>query len=134
MRQDDRPNSAEIDAHLLAQLRDLDSEALTQVYNRYHTPLYRYISFRVDDSQTVEDLTSEVFTRLLSALQKGKVPQDTVKGWLFGVASHVVNDHYRQKSRWKWTTLTEFLTDSADSIDRQISQLMDKDHLRKHLQ
>lgn len=133
MRQDDRHHSAETDAHLLAQLRNLESEALTQVYNRYHTPIYRYISFRVDDKQTVEDLTSEVFTRLLAALQKGKVPRNTLKGWLFGVAGHVITDHYRQKNRWKWTALTDFLTDSADSLDRQMSQLMDKDHLRKHL-
>lgn len=121
------------DAQLLAQLHEFDSDALTRVYNRYHAPLYRYISFHVNDTHTVEDLTSEVFTRLLSAIQKGQLPTESLKGWLFRVASNVVNSHHRHASRWKWTALTEFLTSSAETIDQQISRMMNSESLRKHL-
>ena len=122
------------DAQLLTQLSNLDSEALTQVYNQFHTPLYRYIAFHVNEVQVAEDLTSEVFTRLLVALKNGNAPRNSVKQWLFGVARHVVNDHYRQKSRWKLTRLTDFLSSSAESPDQKISQKMDNDQLRQQLE
>ena len=134
MARSEQSSTTHTDAQLLDRLRDFDTDALTRVYNRYHAPIYRYISFHVNNAQTVEDLTSEVFTRLLSAIQKGQLPTQSLKAWLFRVASNVVNSHHRQSSRWKWTALTEFLTSSAETVDQQISQLMNTERLREHLQ
>ena len=133
MEQSEQSPTTNNDAQLLAQLREFDSDALTCVYNRYHGPLYRYISFHVNNPQTVEDLTSEVFTRLLSAIQKGQLPTESLKAWLFRVASNVVNSHHRQGSRWKWTALTEFLASSAESVDQQIARMMNIESLREQL-
>lgn len=46
---------------LLHRVRSLDQEALAEVHNRYYDSIYRYIAFRVNDAQTAEDLTSDVF-------------------------------------------------------------------------
>jgi RNA polymerase sigma factor (sigma-70 family) len=82
---------------LLNRARSLNQDALAEIHERYYTPIYRYISFRVSDLQTVEDLTSEVFLRLLNALRDRHAPQNTLQGWLYGVASSVVKEYYRQK-------------------------------------
>lgn len=92
---------------LLNRARALDQEALAQIHDTYYAPLYRYIAFRVGDPQTAEDLTSEVFTRLLSALRDRTAPQNTLRGWLYGVASRVVKEYYRKQRRAQHTWLDE---------------------------
>ncbi len=82
---------------LLAAARQFEAEALAQIHMAYYRPLYRYIAFRVSDPVIAEDLASEVFTRLLRALHDGKAPRRTLRGWLYGVASHVVSDHFRSQ-------------------------------------
>ena len=81
---------------LLARARQLDPDALGQIHETYYASIFRYISFRVGDRETAEDLTSEVFTRLLTALRDHRSPQNTLRGWLYGVAARVVSDHHRQ--------------------------------------
>ena len=98
---------------LLARARALDPEALSQVHNEYYRPIFRYVSFRVGDHKAAEDLTSEVFTRLLSALRDKTAPQNTLRGWLYGVAARVVSDHYRRQARAR-----EILATPAPALTR----------------
>jgi RNA polymerase sigma-70 factor (ECF subfamily) len=84
---------------LLARARALEQDALAQIHDDYYGPIFRYIAMRVGDHQTAEDLTSEVFLRLLSALRDHTAPERTLRGWLYAVAFRVVKDHYRQQYR-----------------------------------
>ncbi len=89
---------------LLHRAKSLDQEALAQVHENYYDAIYRYITYRVSDQHTAEDLTSEVFIRFLHAIQQKNAPQNTIRGWLFGTASLILKEHYRKKKR---TVLTE---------------------------
>jgi RNA polymerase sigma-70 factor (ECF subfamily) len=84
---------------LLTGARRFDSSALAQIHDCFYKPIYRYLRYRIDDDQVAEDAASEVFLRLLDALQDGKAPRKSLRGWLFGTASHVVNDHFRRRYR-----------------------------------
>jgi RNA polymerase sigma-70 factor (ECF subfamily) len=85
------------EASLLARARELDSRALAQIHDQYYPELYRFARYRTSDDATAEDIVGEVFVRLLDALHAGRAPQTTLRGWLFGVASHLVADHFRRK-------------------------------------
>jgi RNA polymerase sigma-70 factor (ECF subfamily) len=63
----------------------------------------------VSDPQASEDLTSEVFLRMLEALKKGKQWKTTPDAWIFGIARNVVADHYRLASRSSEVVLDEHL-------------------------
>ncbi len=103
---------------LLARARRLDHDALAEIHEKYYTPLFRYIAFRVGDRDLADDLTSEVFTRLLSALRDKNAPQNTLRGWLFGVASRVVSDHHRRHYRAPEVELDEsYVSPSASPAD-----------------
>jgi RNA polymerase sigma-70 factor, ECF subfamily len=99
---------------LLARARRLEPAALAQIHDTYYTPVFRYVALRVADQQTAEDLTSEVFIRLLSALRDRHAPQNSLSGWLYGVASRVVADHYRRHYRKPEADLPEWLPDSGN--------------------
>ena len=92
---------------LLARARTLDPDALAQIHDTYFAPIFRYVAFRVGDRQTAEDLASEVFTRFLSSLRDRTAPQNTLRGWLYGVAARVVSDHYRKHYRAPQVELDE---------------------------
>jgi RNA polymerase sigma-70 factor (ECF subfamily) len=84
---------------LLTRARELDSRALAEIHDRYYPEMYRYAMYRTSDQSVAEDVASEVFLRLLNALHAGRAPQTTLRGWLFGVASHLVADHFRRAPR-----------------------------------
>jgi RNA polymerase sigma-70 factor, ECF subfamily len=111
---------------LLAGARRLDPDALARIHETYYTSIFRYVAFRVGDHATAEDLTSEVFTRLLTALRDKHAPQNTLRGWLYGVAARVVSDHHRQSYRAPQVELDEELVsadhDPADIVDRKLTQ------------
>lgn len=111
---------------LLARARQLDPEVLARIHDMYYTSIFRYVAFRVGDHATAEDLTSEVFTRLLTALRDKNAPQNTLRGWLYGVAARVVNDHHRKTYRAPQVELDEALVssdhDPEDIVDRKLTQ------------
>ena len=111
---------------LLARAHELDEGALAEIHTAYYGPIFRFIAFRVADRHAAEDLTSEVFIRLLTALNGGNAPQTTLKGWLYGVAANVVGDYHRQQYRRPQTELPETLAssfgDPTDAVDRTLQQ------------
>ncbi len=124
--------SSEIEGQLKQRLLAKDPESLAYVYDQFYSPVYRYVSFRINDKQTVEDLTSDVFTRLLASLDKGRVP-DKLKGWLFAVANNAVIDHYRKSGRIQWSGITEDMASSAESPAAETDKSLLNDMLREGL-
>jgi RNA polymerase sigma-70 factor (ECF subfamily) len=109
------------DAELLRRAYELDTDALAAIHDTYYQPLYRYISFRVGDRYTCEDLVSEVFTRFLSTLRQRKSLPNNLRGWLFGVAANVVSDHFRRSYRSPQTSLDEQLM-SREPLPSEIAE------------
>ena len=97
------------EAQLLEGARRFDPDALRTLHDRLYEPVYRYVHFKVGDPQASEDLTSEVFLRMLEALKKGKGWKTTPDAWIFGIARNVVADHYRKASRGSEVVLDERL-------------------------
>jgi RNA polymerase sigma-70 factor, ECF subfamily len=84
---------------LLARAHQLDEEALAELHETFYPVVYRYVRFRLEDEQLVEDITAEVFLRLLAALHQQRKTVRDIRGWLLGTASNMVYDHLRQKYR-----------------------------------
>jgi RNA polymerase sigma-70 factor (ECF subfamily) len=114
---------------LLADVQKRDPQALAKVHDTYYPAIFRYIAFRVGDHETAEDLTSEVFIRLLHAVNEKSAPKNTLRGWLYRVAANVVADHHREKYRIKKVQLNDGIeSDVSDpsqalSAKQQLSEL-----------
>lgn len=72
-------------------------EAFASLYDLFVTPVYKYIFFRVSSSDIAEDLTSEVFFRVLRGL-KGYKKQKNMpfSAWVFRIAKNILIDYYRK--------------------------------------
>jgi RNA polymerase sigma-70 factor (ECF subfamily) len=114
--------SLNIEDPALNGLRDLDQKALGRVYDVYFSEIYRYVLYRVGDTGLSEDIASDVFVRLLEAVQNGHPPQTNLKGWLIGTASHAITDHLRRKYRRPEEEISESIPDLGPSIAAEIDQ------------
>ena len=122
------------DNTLLSQAQALDQDALGQIHDTYYDPIYRYISFRVDDLQTVDDLTSEVFTRFLAALRKRFGRPNSIRPWLYGTASRVVKEHYRNQHRWNLVSLDESVVAEQMGPAQSAEEMSTRRELQKAMQ
>lgn len=121
------------DEDLLAAARKLDSRALAAIHDRFYPDMYRYMLYKVGDNQVAEDLTSEVFMRLLDAFHSGRPPV-SIRAWLFGVAGHLAADHFRQGSRRPQTELADDLPDGQVGLDAAVMQAMTTQAVRRAFQ
>jgi len=80
---------------LLPGLRDLDPQAISRIHETYFPVVYRYAQYRLGDKTVAEDLASETFIRLLEASHAGRGPRTSLRGWLMGTVSNLVNDYFR---------------------------------------
>ncbi len=112
------PEQRELDG-----LRDLNPQAIGAVYDRYYQDVYRYVRYRIGDENAAEDISSDVFVRLLEASQRGRGPQTNLKSWLLGTASHIVTDHMRRSYRRPTESLSENVLDPlalpVDELERR---------------
>jgi RNA polymerase sigma-70 factor (ECF subfamily) len=92
----DRTGTMQDEQALLNALQDLDPQAITQIHDQYFPVVYRYARYRVADEEVAEDLASETFIRLLEAIHAGRGPKTSLRGWLMGTISNLVNDYYRK--------------------------------------
>lgn len=106
--------------HTLDGLQHLDPQAIGAVYDQYFSEIYRYVRYRVNDDTLAEDIASDVFVRLLEAVQKKQGPQSNLKGWLIATASHAVNDHLRRVYRRPTEELSDSLPDAETSVHAEV--------------
>jgi RNA polymerase sigma-70 factor, ECF subfamily len=103
-------------------LRKLDSHSIGAIYDQYFIDVYRYVRYRVGDDSMAEDITSDVFLRLLEAAQKNQGPTSSLKGWLIATASNTVNDHLRRQYRRPTEELNESMPDDASNVHAEVDQ------------
>ncbi len=84
------------EATLLERVRQSDRTALAQVYDEYYERIYRYVYRYIGRVGAAEDLTANVFFRLLRAVREGNSPRNNLSAWLYRVAHNLVVDAFRR--------------------------------------
>lgn len=113
--------------------KDGDKEAIGTLYDHYVQSIYQYICYRVDSDIIAEDLTSEVFVRMVANLPGFKYTGAPIGAWLFRMASNLVSDHYRQNYRESTLITDDYPAGSGDDVFTQVSLREEKAVLRAAL-
>jgi len=82
---------------LVSQARQ-DRYAFAALYERHVAAIFGYCCHRLGSREVAEDATSLIFTRALAALPTHR--GTSFRGWLFGIAHHVVADTLRRKHHY----------------------------------
>jgi RNA polymerase sigma-70 factor (ECF subfamily) len=86
------------DVRLMLAFRDGDAEAFDALFQRWSSPLLRYLQRMVRDSGTAEELVQEVFLRVHRARHR-YTPQARFSTWLYRIATRVALNELRRPSR-----------------------------------
>jgi len=80
---------------LVGLARDGDSGAFGQLYDHYHTSVYRFLYYRVGSVTLAEDLTSETFFRALRSMSSFRWQGKDFGAWLMTIARNLATDHFK---------------------------------------
>lgn len=95
-------------------------DAIAKLYELFVERIYRYIAYRVDSSHDAEDLTAEVFVKMVEGLPQYTPSGVPFEAWLYRIASARVIDYRRRSNRRPSTELNENLSDDADSPEENV--------------
>ncbi|MBN2592474.1 MAG: RNA polymerase sigma factor [Sedimentisphaerales bacterium] len=92
-------SSKETDENLLiARARD-DSAAFVRLYRNHYDAVFRYCVHRLFERHIAEDVTSEVFLKVVEKIHSFKGDEMQFRCWLYRIATNAVNNHLRRTSR-----------------------------------
>lgn len=90
------------DAKLVELAQNGDLEAVGHLYDRYWLRIFKYVRLKVTNIHLAQDLTSEVFLRMVENLPTYR----TIEGilfstWLYRIAHNLVINHYRKENAYQ---------------------------------
>jgi RNA polymerase sigma-70 factor, ECF subfamily len=81
----------------IARAKAGDMNALQFLYVRYADDVYGYVNSIVRDAHDAEDITQDVFAKLLTAIKKYEERAVPFAGWILRVARNAALDHLRSR-------------------------------------
>jgi RNA polymerase sigma-70 factor (ECF subfamily) len=80
-----------------------DAGAVEALYDFYAGRIYRYLLGRTGDADAAEDLTTEVFLRVIEHVRRFRLnaerPAASFSAWLYRIAANLAADHHRARRR-----------------------------------
>ncbi len=89
---------SEIDTHLVARIRDGDSDAWQALIDRYEGRLLAYTHSRIRDRAASEDIVQEAFVGFLISLPNYDGSK-RLESYLFSICAYKLTDHLRREGR-----------------------------------
>jgi RNA polymerase sigma-70 factor, ECF subfamily len=119
---------------LISAAKQGDKEAISVLYQNHVQPLFRYIAYRVESDATAEDLTSEVFLRMVKGIASYEETGAPFAAWLYRIAANLITDHYRRNKRQAVpdSEAEQIPVDETDPLGR-VAKAVEREMLRRAL-
>lgn len=77
----------------------------TYIFETYYKRVYNFIYYRVNCHYTSEDLTSQVFEKIMVNIETYSKNKSPFEVWVFAISRNVVNDYFRSLKKHKTFSL-----------------------------
>jgi len=84
---------------LLEAARNMDREALVEIFDLYSSALYNYALRLCNDSLRADHIVGDVFAKLLEQLSAGHGPSTNLRSYLYETTYHLIVDEARYSHR-----------------------------------
>jgi RNA polymerase sigma-70 factor, ECF subfamily len=122
-----------IDERIIQKAQRGDSEAISKLYETYAQQIYRYIAYRVQSDRDAEDLTAEVFLKMVEGIRAYKMTGAPFEAWLYRIASARIIDFRRRVRRRPQTELSEILSTDEATPEESLLEQQEVETLRQAL-
>jgi RNA polymerase sigma-70 factor (ECF subfamily) len=121
--------------NLVRRAQQKDSEAFAQLYEAYFDKIYRYIVMRIRNEMEAEDMTQQVFMKMLQSISSYKARGLPFSSWIYRIAHNLVVDHLRQQNKKATVNIEGIpLPDTGEDPQQIIEQQVDVEDLKKATQ
>jgi RNA polymerase sigma-70 factor (ECF subfamily) len=110
-----------------------DDSGVEALYQHHIEAIYRYIYYRVSSQRDAEDLTAEVFVKMVEGLPGYRFTGAPFEAWLYRIAGSRVIDYHRRNRRRPESELSDTLADAGLHAEDQIQSQQELDTLRSAL-
>ena len=86
---------------LVEQAQQGHRDALEGLYLLHFDRIYSYLHMSVGNRHDAEDLTTQVFVKMLESIGKFRWRSAPFSAWLFRIAHNLAMDHFRANRRWQ---------------------------------
>ncbi|MGN6429933.1 MAG: sigma-70 family RNA polymerase sigma factor [Gaiellaceae bacterium] len=86
---------------LVEQAQKGNRGALEELYLLHFDRIYSYLHMSVGNRHDAEDLTTQVFVKMLESIGKFRWRSAPFSAWLFRIAHNLAMDHFRANKRWQ---------------------------------
>ena len=109
------PSSAQAESveDIVRQAQAGESSAFGRLYEMYYDQILRYVAFKCGNQLEAEDLTGEVFLKMIESIDKFKFKGFPFTSWLYRIAHNTVIDNFRRKGRRPTVPLDEMIADTT---------------------
>ena len=84
---------------LIERAKQYEHQALTWLCELYFQDVYSYVYYWVSNVQDAEDLTDDVFLKMVEAIRSCRAREEkSFLAWLFRIANNSVVDHHRRQA------------------------------------
>jgi RNA polymerase sigma-70 factor (ECF subfamily) len=110
-----------------------DQQALADIYDWYMPRVYRYVVARIGNTTEAEDLTEEVFLRMLGAIGGFRWREVPFSSWLFRIAHNCIATHYRRSAQRGGLTseLSEEMADGRLDVATAVEERITMEEVRR---
>lgn len=119
------------DAGLVKRAQNGDVAAVADLYDAHHQSIFRYVWSRVGDKQLAEDLTGEIFTRMVTGLPAYRTSHVPFHAWLYRIARNLIVDYHRSQNGRVVAPLDAVESPSSD--DELPGQIVEKQLVQERL-
>jgi RNA polymerase sigma-70 factor (ECF subfamily) len=128
--------SPNLDAHgeraIVDAAKTGDEAALAELYNLYFPRVYRYILARMGNPYDAEDLTEEVFLRVLDAIGRFQWREAPFSAWLFRIAHNaVISQRRKEGARGRSSPLSEALAVDSQGPEEMVENRLALNEIMK---
>jgi len=103
---------------LIQQAQQKDKEAVALLYDGYVQAIFRYVRYRVESDYEAEELTAEVFVRMVRGLSRYRDEGAPFGAWLYRIAGNLITDHYRGRKRKQEQLSESQVSDETDPFGK----------------
>lgn len=70
---------------------------LREIYEEFFSPVYNYVFYRLLHKEQTEDLTAEIFLKIVKNLHRYDESKAMMKTWIYAIADNTLIDYYRTR-------------------------------------
>jgi RNA polymerase sigma-70 factor, ECF subfamily len=122
------------EVELIHRAKAYDPDALGVIYERYYQGIYRYVYYRVGDAALAEDLTGDVFVKMLHGIESYSIQGVPFSAWLYRIARNRIIDHLRRQPEKTDLSLEEARIETIASGEAVLENTLRRDELLKAVQ